>query len=145
MANQGAQFSPQGAKEVQVRGPGFELGKYMPVGRASVIQAPSSPPSIAQAAGTQISPSNGPRGAQPVALAGGGAESQAAAVLSSRQMPQHPATTFFGSRNPQSQQHQVHVISVKGLGHDGREYVAEFEAFFPPGTKILGVTERVGG
>jgi hypothetical protein len=37
---------------------------------------------------------------------------------------------------------EVHVIAVKGLGRDGREYVAEFDAVFPRGTKILWVNEH---
>jgi len=34
---------------------------------------------------------------------------------------------------------EIHVIQVRGKGKDGREYVAEFDAVFPPGTKILKV------
>lgn len=37
---------------------------------------------------------------------------------------------------------QVSVITVEGVGRDGRHYIAEFDAVFPAGTKILSVRER---
>jgi hypothetical protein len=36
---------------------------------------------------------------------------------------------------------EVHVIRVRGKGKDGKEYVAKFDAVFPPGTKILQAEE----
>jgi hypothetical protein len=62
---------------------------------------------------------------------------------------QQPAPQAPAVAHQQPQQHaylgageEVHVIAVKGLGRDGREYVAEFDAVFPVGTRILGVSER---
>lgn len=143
MANQlgsNSNFTPQGAQEVSIRNAGPQLGKTVPVGVARQASGAPLPAPGSQQVQAQISPANQPRGAQPVALAG----QQQTAPLPQR------GGGYFGPRSPQQQpasresQQEVHVISVKGLGSDGREYIAEFDAVFPPGTRILGVTERLG-
>lgn len=37
---------------------------------------------------------------------------------------------------------QTYTITVEGIGTDGKMYRAEFDAIFPKGTKIMGITER---
>jgi len=37
---------------------------------------------------------------------------------------------------------QVHTISVRGRGSDGKIYEAVFEAVFPKGTTVLGVNNK---
>jgi hypothetical protein len=133
MANQMGQtsnFIPQGgAREVTMHTGGPQLGKSMVVGVAQAQPAPMlETPNAAQ-----FSPSNTPRGAQPVQMAG-----------------QVPASLPVPARQAQASapvqrrlDGEIHVISAKGIGLDGREYVAEFDAVFPPGTKIMGVSNRL--
>lgn len=46
------------------------------------------------------------------------------------------------ARPQESSEEEVHVITVIGRASDGRQYMAEFDAVFPPGTKIESVSER---
>jgi len=149
MVNQnfgGNNFAPQGAKQVSVMGQKPQLSGASLQGQGTVAMAPAFNPTpqvhdpAAPAPGqAQINPMNTPRGAQQVTLAG--QQPQAP-----QQVP--PQQHAIPQAAPQ-QQHaylgageEVHVIAVKGLGRDGREYVAEFDAVFPVGTRILGVSER---
>lgn len=137
MANQPGgnnNFTPQGAQEVSILQIGPQLGKVIQVGVARPQAAAPMP--------TQISPPNAPRGTQPMAL--GGSREAPPAPIPPRQAPYFGPRTAMGAA-PREAEGEVHVISVKGLGPDRREYVAEFDAVFPPGTKILGVTERMQG
>jgi len=146
----GNSFNPQGAKQVSLVGQRPQLSGGSLQGQGTVPMAPAftqqpqgiqehqAPPPSGQA---QIGAANTPRGAQPVALAG--QQPQAPQQVPAQQYPQAQPQA------PQQQQHaflgageEVHVIAVKGLGRDGREYVAEFDAVFPVGTRILGVSEK---
>jgi len=84
-------------------------------------------------------PQGAPKGAQPVPLAGSPMMGNGAAKLpmSPAQQQQQPA--LQGPRAPQDA--EIHLIKVEGLGKDGKTYIAEFEAMFPRGTKVMGVTE----
>lgn len=128
---QGNNFVPQGgAKEVGIRAGSPQLGKPMMVG---VTQAQPAPTVEMPSAGpAQLSPSNTPRGAQAVQMAG---QVPASIPVPARQaLGATPAARRLDG--------EIHVISAKGVGPDGREYLAEFDAVFPPGTKILGVGSR---
>lgn len=37
---------------------------------------------------------------------------------------------------------ELFTVSVEGKGGDGKEYLAEFEVFFPRGAQIIGVSSR---
>ena len=157
MVNQnfgGNNFAPQGAKQVSVLGQKPQLNGASLQGQGTVAMSPAfnptphvQEPSAPAPGQAQINPMNTPRGAQQVTLAG-----------QQPQAPQQvPPQNFAPQQQPQhaipqaapQQQHaflgageEIHVIAVKGLGRDGREYVAEFDAVFPVGTRILGVSER---
>lgn len=82
-------------------------------------------------------PQNAPKGAQPVALAG-------APMMGQNNQPRLPLSpsqqqVLQGPKAPSDT--EVHIIKVEGKGLDGKTYVAEFEAMFPRGTKVMGVTE----
>lgn len=162
MVNQnfgGNNFSPQGAKQVSVLGQRPQLNGASLQGQGTVSLAPAfnaqptiSPEGPAQApaqAQAQIGAMNTPRGAQQVTLAG--QQPQAPTPVPPQQHyapPQQPAQQAIPHQQAPQQHAQlgageeIHVIAVKGLGRDGREYVAEFDAVFPVGTRILGVSER---
>lgn len=83
-------------------------------------------------------PQGAPKGAQPVPLAG----SPMMAGNAGPKLPMSPQgqqQALQGPRAPQDT--EVHIIKVEGKGLDGKTYVAEFEAMFPRGTKVMGVTE----
>jgi hypothetical protein len=82
-------------------------------------------------------PQGAPKGAQPVHLAG----SPMMAGPSGPKLPMSPQqqAALQGPKAPSDG--EVHVIKVEGRGLDGKTYVAEFEALFPRGTKVMGVTE----
>lgn len=42
---------------------------------------------------------------------------------------------------PESTGGTTYTIQVEGLGSDGQKYVAEFDAVFPSGTKLLGAKQ----
>lgn len=82
-------------------------------------------------------PNGAPKGAQPVPLAGSPVMGNAAPKLP--MSPQSQQQALQGPRAPSDT--EVHIIKVEGKGLDGKTYVAEFEAMFPRGTKVMGVTE----
>jgi hypothetical protein len=141
-------FKPAGAVQVQAHqlsGPltpnGMPIGK--PAGQYTqpILQQVQPQQQIQQQpVGHQPmfggAPQGAPKGAQPVPLAGSpamGASQQPKLPLS----PQHQQ--LQGPKAPSDA--EVHVIRVEGRGLDGNRYVAEFEAVFPRGTKVMGVTE----
>lgn len=134
----GMQVSVVGAQQNGVR----ELGKNFAMGSApaSPVLGQAPLPSHQQA---QIGQSNAPKGAQPVSFMGQPA--QGVPILGQGpRMPMSPAAqpAPFLSKAP-SLDGEVHTIVVEGRGTDGKKYVAEFDAVFPRGTKVLGVTEKV--
>ena len=164
MANQEA-FQAQGAIQLSLRGQsGPQLGKnYSMSGQGPIpVQgggAPAGRPVLQQqpvASGSPISSPQAPKGAQPVALVGqpspmGGSPMMPMAPAPMPAQPQHalgspsPAGAPFLTKAPPQQGNvEVHTISVIGLGSDGKKYVAEFDAVFPPGTTIKEVSERMG-
>jgi hypothetical protein len=154
----GNNFSPQGAKQVSVIGQRPQLSgaslqgqgtvSMAPAFNAQPTMAPEAPVAPAQAQ-AQIGAMNTPRGAQPVALAGQKPQQAAMPVPPAQQMHYAPPPQHQIPQQQAPQQHpslgageEIHVILVRGLGRDNREYVAEFDAVFPVGTRILGVSER---
>lgn len=147
----GNNFSPQGAKQVSVIGQRPQLSGGSLQGQGTVALAPAfnaqptvAPEAPSAPAQAQINPMNTPRGAQPVALAGQQPQ-QAAMPVPPAQQPQYapPQQIPHQAAHPSlGAGEEVHVILVRGLGRDNREYVAEFDAVFPVGTRILGVSER---
>lgn len=143
------QFKPAGAVQVQAHqlsGPLTQNG--MPIGKPQgqytqpiLQQMPQQQQVIQQPVGHQpmfgAAPQGSPKGAQPVPLAGSPVMGSAAPKLP--MSPQHQQQQLQGPRAPQDA--EVHVIRVEGKGLDGNKYIAEFEAVFPRGTKVLGVTE----
>lgn len=80
-------------------------------------------------------PQGAPKGAQPVPLAG-------SPMMGGPKLPMSPQQTQHALQGPKAPSDtEVHVIKVEGRGQDGKTYVAEFEALFPRGTKVMGVTE----
>ena len=153
----GNNFAPQGAKQVSVIGQRPQLNGASLQGQGTVAMSPAfnAQPSIAAEnpvspaqAQAQIGAMNTPRGAQPVALAG--QTPQAPTPVPPAQQAHYAPPPQHQIPQQQAPQHhpnlgageEIHVIAVKGLGRDGREYVAEFDAVFPVGTRILGVSER---
>ena len=141
------QFKPAGAVQVQAHqlsGPltqnGMPIGKpagqytqpilqQMPQQNNVVQQQP-----VVQGAMFGDTPQGAPKGAQPVMLAGQAPAQQQKLPMS----PQHQQA-LQGPKAPQDA--EVHLIRVEGKGMDGNKYIAEFEAVFPRGTKVMGVTE----
>jgi hypothetical protein len=81
-------------------------------------------------------PQGAPKGAQPVPLAG----SPMLAGGNAPKLPMSPQQQALqGPKAPSDG--EVHIIKVEGRGQDGKTYIAEFEALFPRGTKVMGVTE----
>jgi hypothetical protein len=143
-------FKPAGAVQVQAHqlsGPltpnGMPIGK--PAGQYTqpILQQVPQQQQIQQQSVVQQpmfggAPQGAPKGAQPVPLAGSpamGAAQQPKLPMS----PQHQQQALQGPKAPSDA--EVHVIRVEGRGLDGNRYVAEFEAVFPRGTKVMGVTE----
>jgi hypothetical protein len=162
-------FAPQGAKEVSVRvAQGPMLGRNFPMGgMASPMDGQGVPQGQPVQTPAQISPSNAPKGAQPVALMGspspllGGQRPaqqqsmpQQMAGPMQRQMPMPmpapmPAPAPRGpllaaSQSPDGDVYTVAIdpidivfprgtkmmgyrLSIEGVGHDGRRYVADFD------------------
>ena len=147
-------FAPQGAKEVSVRAAqGPLLGRNFPVGpMGSPLDSQGAPQGQPVQTPAQISPSNAPKGAQPVTLMGqpspmlgGGPRIPAAAPLPAPA----PAPAPRGPLLARSQQADGDVytvsiepidivfprgtkmmgyrLSIEGVGHDGRRYVADFD------------------
>lgn len=159
MANQEA-FQAQGAIQLSIRGQsGPQLGKNYALNGAGPIPlqggGPSARPVIQQqpvASGSPISSPQAPKGAQPVALVGqpspmGGSPMMplSPAPRPAQPQQQHALGAPFLTKAPAQQGNvEVHTISVIGLGSDGKKYVAEFDAVFPPGTQIKEVSERMG-
>lgn len=159
------QFKPNpGTNQATVRVAGSpQLAKTFALSASAVSMlaqnsAPSAPPMVQQSVGMGSSPISSPqtpKGAQVVSLVG-----QPNPVQQQQQQPQMPMSPpmrpsmgqaqspapFLTKTPPQQQQQgnvEVHTISVVGLGSDGKKYLAEFDAVFPPGTKIEEVSERV--
>jgi len=163
MANQEA-FQAQGAIQLSLKGAqGPQLGKNYAVNAGAPIpmQASGGKPVIQQqpvaaGGGGGFSAPMVPKAAQPVALVGqpspmGGGPVMPMAPAPRPAQPQHalgspqPTGAPFLTKAPQQQGNvEVHTISVIGLGSDGKKYVAEFDAVFPPGTTIKEVSERMG-
>lgn len=82
-------------------------------------------------------PQGAPKGAQPVPLAG----SPMMAGQNGPKLPMSPQQqqALQGPKAPSDG--EIHIIKVEGKGLDGKTYIAEFEALFPRGTKVMGVTE----
>lgn len=160
MANQnfgGQNFAPQGAKQVSVVGQRPQLNGASLQGQGTVSLSPAfhAQPTVAPEAQApaqnqaQIGQMNTPRGAQQVPLAGQQPQQAPIPVPPQQYMAPQPPPQQAIPHQQAAQQHpylgageEIHVIAVKGLGRDGREYVAEFDAVFPVGTRILGVSER---
>jgi hypothetical protein len=122
-------------------GKNFQLGGVAPAGPA-LSQGPL--PNHAQA---QIGQSNSPKGAQPVTLVG-----QQAGPALGQQAPRMPMSPgAIPQAQPQaalggpSMDGETHTIVVEGMAPDGKKYYAEYDAVFPRGTKVLGVTEKFNG
>ncbi len=142
-------FKPQGGVQVnahQLGGPsgppqGVPIGK--PDGRYTQPILRQQDQQIVQQpiAGTPMfgggAPQGAPKGAQPVMLAGAPRMAGNGAPKLPMSPSQQPA--MQGPKVPADA--EVHIIKVEGLGKDGKTYVAEFEAMFPRGTKVMGVTE----
>jgi hypothetical protein len=142
-------FKPAGGVQVnafQLSGPsgppggvpiGRPNGQYVqPIlqqGQQQVIQQPVG--------GTAMfgggAPAGAPKGAQPVSLVGSPIMAGNAPRLP--MSPQGQQQALQGPKTPSDT--EVHIIKVEGKGLDGKTYVAEFEAMFPRGTKVMGVTE----
>ncbi len=165
MANSDA-FQANGAIQLAVRPTaGPQLGKYSGVAQGGPIPVNGTPVTPQQGGGTPmrqvavggspiqmqqpISSPQAPKGAQPVALVGQpspfGQQSMPLAPAPRPQMagPQGQPYLHKAASQPAGGG-EVHTISVVGLGADGKKYLAEFDAVFPPGTKIEEVSERVG-
>lgn len=154
-------FAPQGAKQVKVLGQNLQLsGASLQAGQGTVAIAPgfnpqaNTPQEQTVQGQAQIGQSNTPRGAQPVALAGQVAQQasppQQVPPQQFFQQPSQPPQHLPAPQQAQPAQHfslgageEVHIIEVKGLGRDGREYIAPVQTVFPIGTRIIAVTERV--
>ena len=165
MANSDA-FQANGAIQLAVRPvAGPQLGKYSGVTPGGPIPVNGTPITPQQGGGTPmrqvavggspmqmqqpISSPQAPKGAQPVALVG------QPSPFGQPQMPMSPAPRPqmagpqpqpFLNRAPSQPAGgggEVLTISVVGLGADGKKYLAEFDAVFPPGTRIEEVSERM--
>jgi hypothetical protein len=105
-------------------------------GQQQVIQQPVT-------GGTMFgggAPQGAPKGAQPVPLAGSPMMAgNGAPKLPLSPQGQHAQAALQGPKAPSDT--EVHIIKVEGKGMDGKTYIAEFEALFPRGTKVMGVTE----
>lgn len=167
MANSDA-FQANGAIQLAVRPvAGPQLGKYSGVTPGGPIPVNGSPVTPQQGGVTPmrqvavggspiqmqqpISSPQAPKGAQPVALVGQpspfGQQGMPMSPTSRPQMAGPQAQPFLHKAPSQPAGGgggEVHTISVVGLGADGKKYLAEFDAVFPPGTKIEEVSERIG-
>lgn len=142
-------FKPAGGVQVnahQLSGPsgpaqGIPIGKpngqytqpILQPGQQQIVQQPVT-------GGTMFgggTPQGAPKGAQPVPLAG----SPMMAGNSGPKLPLSPQSqqALQGPKAPSDT--EVHIIKVEGKGPDNKTYIAEFEALFPRGTKVMGVTE----
>jgi hypothetical protein len=157
-APQGAKV-PQGATQINVRPPGGpQLGAHFAVNGGAPVQStvPQGGQPVGQQSQAQIGQPSMPKGAQPVRLAASPDPLQQAqgVVPPGAPMPAAPAPApvpALGQQQPPVLQPQpqpqaqpqpqtdVFQVVVEGKGLDGRTYLAEFDAVFPPGTKILGV------
>lgn len=148
-------FKP-GAGGLQISvagGQNRELGKNFSLGGMAPASPALSQSPIPHHSQTQIGQSNSPKGAQPVALMGqqgipqlgqGAARMPMSpgALPAPRPAPvQAPAAALAGP----SMDGESHVIVVEGRAPNGKTYFTEYEAIFPRGTKIMGVTEKIQG
>ncbi len=147
-------FKPQmGGLPVAVKGAvqsqGPALGQQFSLGQSSGMPAVAQQqvPNAASLQQTQIGQSNSPKGAQPVSLMGQMPVVQGVGPMQHQQvarMPMAPQAPPANAGNlGRANDGEVHTISVEGQGPDGKKYVAEFDAVFPRGTKVMGVTENV--
>jgi hypothetical protein len=148
-------FKPgSGGTQVSVVGNQAKLGQNFALGSVppppTLTQTPV--PSHQQ---SQIGQGKGPKGAQPVSLMGMPAQGnpvlgqapqmpmmQASMPMSGLSMQQQQPVHQLG-KGPSMDGGEVHTIMVEGMGSDGKKYIAEFDAVFPRGTKVMGVTEKV--
>lgn len=131
-----------------------ELGKNFALGAAPAPPALSQTPVPSQQQ-AQIGQSNGPKGAQPVSLMGLAPQGQpilGQQAIGQQQMgqqvpkmPMAPGMHQLGKSQGPSMDGEVHTIVVEGVAPDGKTYLAEYDAVFPKGTKVMGVTEKISG
>lgn len=151
----GQQVSVLGAQQPNI-GKNFALGSVPPAPPLTQMAVPNQQQA-------QIGQGNGPKGAQPVSLMGmptqgmpilgqnPGIASQPTlgyAPQGQQRMPmapQMPALQGPPQQKALGSDGEVHTIIVEGHGMDGKKYIAEFDAVFPRGTKVMGVTEKFGG
>lgn len=143
-------FKPAGGVQVnafQLAGPsgppqGVPIGKpngqytqpILQQGGAQVIQQPVGQTPMFGGGGQ-----GAPKGAQPVSLVGSPGMGGNAPRLPMSPTGQQAQAALQGPKAPSDT--EVHIIKVEGKGLDGKTYIAEFEAMFPRGTKVMGVTE----
>jgi hypothetical protein len=132
----------------------MELGKNFSMGSAAPAVPALSQSPVPHHSQAQIGQANSPKGAQPVALMGQGVpqlgQSAPRMPMSPGSIPaQAPAPIPAPAPQPAlagpSLDGETHVIVVEGKAPNGKTYFAEYEAIFPRGTKIMGVTERFNG
>lgn len=134
----GMQLNVAGGGPLGNLGKNFSMNGGAP-GAPVMSQAPL--PSHNQA---QIGQSNAPKGAQPVSLMGA-APVQQQILGQGPKLPMSPQPSGAHLGSGDQNDGEVHTIMVEGLGSNGKKYVAEFDAVFPKGTKVLGVTEKFSG
>lgn len=139
-------FKPSQGQQVKVMGGSLSQVTPAGLGRNSGQQVQVSVQGMQQAPIQHQSPigsANTPKGAQPVSIVG-----QMNAQLGTPIAPPAPKLPL----SPSAQIHalgmtsddmEIHEISVEGEAPNGRKYVAPFDAHFPRGTKILGVTDKI--
>jgi hypothetical protein len=130
-----------------VGGPTRELGKNFSMNGSAPMAPPLSQSPIPHHSQAQIGQANSPKGAQPVTLVGGGASAQPTLGQQAPRMPLSPSSQPPKPQalNGPSMDGEVHTIVVEGMAPDGQKYFAEYDAVFPKGTKVMGVTEKFNG
>lgn len=142
-------FKPQGGVQIrayELAGPanppqGVAIGRMQGQYTQPILQQNQQQVIQQPVGGTPMfgggAPQGAPKGAQPVPLAG----SPMMAGNSGPKLPMSPQQQA-ALQGPKAQADgEVHIIKVEGRGQDNKVYVAEFEALFPRGTKVMGVTE----
>lgn len=145
-------FKPAGGVQVnafQMAGPsgppqGVNIGKPNGQYTQPILQQGGGQQVIQQPVGGQPMFGGGaqgaPKGAQPVSLVGSPVMAgNAGPRLPLSPQGQQAQAALQGPKSPSDA--EVHIIKVEGKGLDGKTYIAEFEAMFPRGTKVMGVTE----
>jgi hypothetical protein len=145
----------QGTQNMDVLGTRYQLGREMAApGQMSIPQTQFLRP--------QELAKGSPRGAQTIPVIGmapqqnggglrlGAASQQPGAIRMTGNgfqqqgqtpvLPQRPSVPAL-SGPAAAHSEEVHRIEVRGMGSDGKEYAATFDAVFPRGTTMLGATE----